>query len=33
LLKGYDLQIQYHPGKTNIIADAPTRRHDISLTL
>jgi len=22
LLKGYDLQIQYHPGKANVVADA-----------
>ena len=26
LLKDYDLQIQYHPGKANVVADAPSRK-------
>ena len=26
LLKDYDLQIQYHSGKANVIGDAPSRK-------
>ena len=26
LLKDYDLQIQYHPGKVNVVADALSRK-------
>ncbi|WVZ70780.1 hypothetical protein U9M48_019420 [Paspalum notatum var. saurae] len=31
LIKDYDLEIHYHPGKTNIVADALRRKSQISL--
>ncbi|WVZ53320.1 hypothetical protein U9M48_004284 [Paspalum notatum var. saurae] len=31
LIKNYDLEIHYHPGKTNIVADALNRKSQISL--
>jgi hypothetical protein len=27
LIKDYDLSIHYHPGKVNVIADAPSCKH------
>ena len=31
LLKDYDLVIDYHPGKTNVVADALSRKSSVSL--
>ncbi|WVZ75797.1 hypothetical protein U9M48_023828 [Paspalum notatum var. saurae] len=31
LIKDYDLEIHYHPGKTNVVADALSRKNQISL--
>jgi hypothetical protein len=30
LMKGYDLRINYHPGKANVVADAVSRRSHVS---
>jgi hypothetical protein len=30
LIKDYDLGINYHPGKTNVVADALSRRFHVS---
>src|SRR4051812_16401875 len=32
LIKDYDLNVQYHPGKANVIADALSRKSHINVT-
>jgi hypothetical protein len=27
LMKDYELEVHYHPGKANVVADAPSRKH------
>jgi hypothetical protein len=29
LIKGYDLEIHYHPGKSNLVADALSRKEHV----
>jgi hypothetical protein len=29
LIKDYDLEINYHPGKANVVADALSQKHTI----
>jgi hypothetical protein len=33
LIKDYDLDIQYHPGKANLVADALSRKGKANMTL
>ena len=33
LIKDYDLEVHYHPGKTNIVADALSRRSYVNAAL
>jgi hypothetical protein len=33
LIKDYDLDIQYHPGKANLVADASSRKGQANMAL
>jgi hypothetical protein len=33
LIKDYDLEVHYHPGKANVVADALSRKHCNYVTL
>jgi hypothetical protein len=33
LIKDYDLEVDYHPGKANVVADALSRKHCNYVTL
>jgi hypothetical protein len=33
LIKGYDLEIQYHPGKANLVVDALSRKEHVHVAI